>query len=208
MAAAPSVRPVTLWDPVVRLTHWSIAIVVLLNAVLTKGGGTWHVWIGWAGLGLLILRLLWGLIGPTEARFSAFPPNPLAAVRHLAQLAAGKPSEHPSHNPAGALMAYALWATLGALTLTGLVMTGGKTPMQLDEIRASVAKGDWSVLVEEGGDDEGERDEGLGKMVEEVHEVAGNLILALAFLHVAGVFLESRALRRNLVKPMLLGQRR
>jgi cytochrome b len=207
--AAPSVsaleKPVTLWDPIVRLTHWSIAVIVLLNAVLTEGGSTIHIWAGWAGLGLLLLRLIWGLLGPTEARFSAFPPNPLGALSHLSALLAGRVREHPTHNPAGALMAYALWATLAVLTATGLVMTGGQTPMQMDEIRASVAEGDWSVLVEEGETDD--EDDGLSEVAEEVHEVAGNLILVLVLLHVVGVVVESRALRRNLVRPMLFGPR-
>ncbi len=208
--AAPSTvtqaKPVTLWDPIVRLTHWSIAVVVLLNAVLTEGGSAIHVWAGWAGLGVLLLRLIWGLLGPSEARFSAFPPNPVAAVSHLSALLTGRVREHPSHNPAGALMAYALWATLAVLMATGLVITGGKTPMQMDDIRASVAEGDWSVLVEE--DESGEKDEGGNEVAEEVHEVAGNLILFLVLLHVAGVVVESRALRRNLVRPMLFGSRK
>lgn len=205
-AAAP-VKPVTLWDPVVRLTHWALAVVVLLNAVLTEGGSTWHVWAGWLGLGALALRLLWGLVGTAEARFSAFPPSPTGVLSHLADLIGGRAREYPSHNPAGAAMAYALWATLGLLTLSGLYMTGGKTPMQLDEIRSSVAEGDWSVLVEDNDVGEKADAEGLGEAVEEMHEVLGNLVIFLALLHVGGVILESRALRRNLVKPMLFGPR-
>ena len=54
---------------------------------------------------------------------------------------------------------------------------------------------------------DGPEDEGLGDVMEEVHEVAGNLILFLVLLHVGGVVVESRALRRNLVKPMLFGPR-
>jgi cytochrome b len=52
-----------------------------------------------------------------------------------------------------------------------------------------------------------ERDDGLGEVAEEMHEVAGNLILILVLLHVAGVAVESRALRRNLLRPMLFGPR-
>lgn len=206
--AAPFAKPVTLWDPIVRLTHWSIALVVLLNAILTEGGSALHMWAGWVGMAFLILRLIWGFVGPQEARFSAFPPNPRATLSHLADLLAGRPKTYVSHNPAGAAMAYALWGTLAVLTVTGLVMTGGKTPMQMDEIRASVAEGDWSVLVD--SDDEGENaNEGpWSEVSEEVHEVAGNLILLLAVLHVAGVFIESRAMRRNLLKPMLTGSRK
>ena len=198
--------PVSLWDPVVRLTHWAIAAVVLANAVLTEGGSAIHLWAGWAGLGFLALRLIWGLLGPDEARFSAFPPKPLGALAHLAALARGKVRDQRGHNPAGAMMAYALWATLAVLMVSGLVMTGGKTPMQIGDLRAQVAAGDWSVLVDD--DANGDDDSPLFEAFEEVHEVAGNLILALVLLHLAGVALESRALRRNLVRPMLFGARK
>lgn len=106
-------------------------------------------------------------------------------------------------------MAYALWATLAVLTATGLVMTGGQTPMEMETIRAAVRAGDWSVLVEE-GEDRGSDGawEDWKEMAEEVHEVSANLILILALLHVAGVAVESRVLRRNLLKAMLFGTRR
>jgi cytochrome b len=195
----------TLWDPVVRLTHWGIAVAVLLNALVTDGGSLAHVSLGWMGMALLLLRLIWGVLGPFEARFSAFPPNPAAALRHLGALAGGRPREHRSHNPAGAIMAYGLWATLAAVIVTGLVMTGGATPMQVAQDKAAVASGDWSALIK-AGDSSDEDDTSLRHTAEEIHEMAANLLLLLAVLHVAGVFVESRALRRNLVAPMLVGK--
>jgi cytochrome b len=50
--------------------------------------------------------------------------------------------------------------------------------------------------------EEGEEDERL----EHFHEIAANLLLVLAALHVAGVALESRLAGRNLVWPMLSGK--
>lgn len=207
-AKAASERHVTLWDPVVRITHWGIAIVVLGNALVTKGGSLVHVSLGWAGMALLILRLIWGALGPAEARFSAFPPSPLAALRHMAQLVSGAVRETPSHNPAGAMMAYAIWASLAVVTVTGLVLTGGATPMQIANDQAAVASGDWSALIKESDDgaSDGEDETGLRHTAEEVHQMAANLLLLLAVLHVGGVFVEGRALRRNLVAPMVLGQ--
>lgn len=207
--AAPSrfgARPPALWDPVVRITHWGIAIAVLANAVVTEGGSTWHVLLGWIGMSLLALRVVWGLVGAAEARFSAFPPRPLAAISHLRRLASGRAPHYPSHNPAGALMAYALWAAIAVTTVTGLIMTGGATPMQVAADRAAVDSGDWSALVKEDGGD-GEEEGGFRDLAEEVHEVTANLILFLVVLHVAGVAIESRATRRNLVAPMLTGSR-
>ncbi|ETX11983.1 cytochrome B561 [Roseivivax halodurans JCM 10272] len=196
------------WDPVVRLTHWSIAAAVIANGLLTKPGGTIHIWIGWAAMAVLALRLVWGLIGPAEARFASFLPDPRAAVSHLALLLRGRPREHSSHNPAGAIMAYALWACLAVVIGTGLVMTGGKSPITIAEEKTAVAAGDWSVLVTEGADGRHGDDEGLGDVAEEVHEVMANLMLLLALLHVAGVAVESRALGRNLVRGMVTGRRR
>lgn len=203
-----SAEPPRLWDPVIRLSHWSIAALVLLNAVLTRGGSPLHIWAGWAGLAILALRLLWGIVGPAEARFSAFPPNPAAAFRHLTQLLRGRPDPYPSHNPAGALMVYALWGLLALTIATGLVMTGGRTPMQASADQAAVDSGDWAALVKDGESGEDEADnEGFKEAAEEVHEVAANLILVLALLHVAGVFVEGRAMGRNLLRPMVLGDK-
>jgi cytochrome b len=187
-----------------RLAHWGIAAVVLANYAFTKEGGSVHIALGWAGMALLLLRLIWGFVGPREARFASFPPNPMAALRHLGGLLRGKAPQYPSHNPAGALMAYALWACLAVLMLTGLGMSG-LSPFAQADLEAAVAEGDWSVLVEEDGDAEGESP--YGDVLEEVHEVAANLILILAVLHVAGVAVESRALRRNLLAPMLITRR-
>lgn len=193
------------WDPLVRITHWTVVAGVLANALITKPGGITHVWIGWTILGLLLLRFAWGLLGPAEARFSAFPPDPRGALSHLAGLMRGTPREHGTHNPAGALMAYALWACLAVVTATGLFMTGGQSPVAIAAQKTAVASGDWSVLVSGA---QTRKDEGLKDAAEEVHEVAANLILLLAALHVAGVAAESRALGRNLVRPMLMGPRR
>jgi cytochrome b len=192
------------WDPLLRLAHWGIAGVVIANYAFTKEGGSVHIALGWAGMALLLLRLIWGFVGPREARFASFPPNPMAALRHLGGLLRGKAPPYPSHNPAGALMAYALWACLGVITLTGLGMSG-ISPFAQADLEAAVAEGDWSVLVEDDGEAEGES--AYGDVLEEVHEVAANLILILAVLHVAGVAVESRAMRRNLLAPMLITRR-
>ena len=85
------------------------------------------------------------------------------------------------------------------------MLTGGATPMQVAAEKAAVASGDWSALIGESDGESSDEDKGLRHTAEEVHEVAANLLLFLAALHVAGVVLESRAMRRNLVKPMLLG---
>ncbi|MCB2135181.1 MAG: cytochrome b/b6 domain-containing protein [Rhodobacteraceae bacterium] len=209
-------EPPALWDLVVRSSHWIIAVVVIGNAVFTGGGSTVHVWLGWIGMTALALRLLWGLVGPAEARFAAFPPRPRAAVLHLRDLARRTPGEYPSHNPAGAVMVYALWSTLAAVILAGLVMTSGATPMEVARQKAAVAAGDWAALIVDSDDAADGSDAAASgilsretkKAVKELHEMGGNLLLLLAVLHVGGVLAESLVLKRNLVKPMLTGDTR
>ncbi|MGL4309094.1 MAG: cytochrome b/b6 domain-containing protein [Paracoccaceae bacterium] len=203
--------PPLLWDPVIRITHWAIAVIVLLNAVLTDGGSLVHVSAGWLGISFLVLRLVWGFTGPAEARFSSFPPNPGAALAHLRDLTQGSVREYRSHNPAGAMMVYALWTLLLVVTMTGLVMTSGKTPLTIAAEKAAVEQGDWSALVKQGEtEQDGDEDGGNanpGHLAEEVHEVAANLILFLVVLHVVGVVVESHVMRRNLIAAMMTGAR-
>ena len=196
--AGGAVAPPSLWDPVVRVSHWGIALAVLLNALLTEGGSLIHIWIGWTALALLAIRMIWGFVGPREARFAAFPPSPSGALSHLKDLVAWRPKHYASHNPAGAMMAYVMWAALAVVIGTGIAMTG-TGPFGAMERKAAVETEDWSTL------DLGESKGEAGEALKEVHEVAGNLLLILAALHVGGVVIESRAMRRNLVRPMLGG---
>jgi len=200
--AAPAPR--RQWDPLVRVTHWGVAAAVLLNGLLTEEGGPIHVWVGYAALAILALRLLWGLIGPGEARFSAFPPNLVAARAHLAGMVAGTHRSYRSHNPLGALMVYALWASLATVTVSGVAMVG--SPLAAYE--AEQARHAPSVVDRErdaGSDEHGADHE--ENVLEEIHEIAANLLLVLAAFHVGGVALESRLSGRNLVREMLTGER-
>jgi cytochrome b len=121
-ADAAPVGALRVWDPVVRLTHWSIAAAVLLNGLLIDEDAATHVWIGYAAFGVLGLRLAWGLIGPETARFTAFPPSLSAAAAHVSATLAGRPQPPArSHNPLGALMVYALWGLLLAVSVTGVM---------------------------------------------------------------------------------------
>jgi cytochrome b len=123
--APDGVTSVKVWDPVVRITHWGVAAAVLGCSFLFEpegNGADLHQLFGYVGVGLVVLRLVWGLVGPRHARLSSFPPNPMAALRHLTDLHRGRRHVHLSHNPAGALMVYNLWASVIAMGVTGYMM--------------------------------------------------------------------------------------
>lgn len=118
-----SARDIAVWDPLVRLIHWSLALTVLLNGAVVDDESLAHEWIGYVALALVGLRLIWAVMGPKHARFSAFPPNPRRAIRYLRAALRGDRSVHLSHNPLGALMVYNIWLTVIVLGVTGYMMT-------------------------------------------------------------------------------------
>jgi len=118
-----SAREVAVWDPLVRLIHWSLALTILLNGTFVEEESQTHEWIGYVALGLVGIRLVWALIGPKHARFSAFPPSPARAVHHLRAMLSGDKAVHLSHNPLGALMVYNIWVSVIAIGITGYMMT-------------------------------------------------------------------------------------
>jgi len=118
-----SVREVAVWDPLVRLIHWSLALMILLNGAFVEEESKTHEWIGYVALCLVGLRLIWGFMGPRHVRFSAFPPSPRRAFRYLRAVREGDQSVHLSHNPLGALMVYNIWLSVIAIGMTGYMMT-------------------------------------------------------------------------------------
>lgn len=190
------------WDPIVRITHWGIVLAVIGNALLTEGGSGVHVWIGYALAALLALRLLWGVIGPAEARFSAFPPSLRRALEHIREIRSGRKVPYRSHNPLGALMVYAVWACLGVIVATGIAMAGPPPANPLaPRTHAERAQGDETARAS--GEDEDEAGEREESPIAELHETAAYLLYLLIALHLMGVVFETRRSGRQIVGAML-----
>ena len=80
--------PVYVWDPFVRVFHWSLVACVFLNFLVEEGEAP-HQWIGYAASALVAARIVWGFVGSRYARFSDFFPTPTRLRQHLAALLAG-----------------------------------------------------------------------------------------------------------------------
>lgn len=203
------------WDPVVRLTHWSVVAAVIANALITEEGSASHIWVGYALAAILALRLIWGFIGPSEARFTAFAPSPRRVIAHLRDIAAGRVVRHASHNPLGALMVYAIWSTLGVIIVSGVIMAGVPAPARVGgtERSPTVAAAPIDDARDEPagkighGEDEGEEGDREDEPLAEIHESAVNLLYGLIALHIAGVLFETRRGGRHIVMAMLPGRR-
>lgn len=136
---------VKVWDPLVRLLHWSLVLCFSANAILTDPEGKPHQIVGYMILGLLALRILWGFVGTEYARFASFPPSPGAAIGQARDMIRWKRRAHAGHSPLGALMIYNLIATLAVIILSGWMMTtnrwfGMEWVEELHEIAVSWAE--------------------------------------------------------------------
>jgi len=107
------------WDIIVRLTHWTVAALFLANYIVTKPGGETHEWVGYIVLFALAIRLLWGLVVNSPARLSSFKPSVPQAITHLKEVLQTKSDEHQGHNPAGAVMIWAMWICLIVTAVSG-----------------------------------------------------------------------------------------
>jgi cytochrome b len=96
---------VLVWDLPTRIGHWLLAGGFVL-AWITGESEEWrliHVLAGGTVVGVVLFRLLWGLIGTRYALFADFVWNPSAAWAYLKSLLGPKPEHHMGHNPAGGL---------------------------------------------------------------------------------------------------------
>jgi len=111
------------WDPFIRIFHWSLVAGFAANALIVDDDSKLHEWIGYAVLGLVVLRVVWGLIGPATARFASFAPAWGDVTGQLTEIATHRRHAHLGHSPLGALMVFNLLATMIAIGVTGHMMT-------------------------------------------------------------------------------------
>ena len=119
---------IRVWDLPVRLVHWLIASLFVAQIVTGKLGGalmTWHAWIGYTILTLVLFRILWGFAGGVHARFASFMAGPAAAFRFASLLFSRRPSPYIGHNPLGGWSAVAMIALLAAQAIAGLFANDG-----------------------------------------------------------------------------------
>src|SRR5579863_5772470 len=126
MAVGPEgaqARHVRVWDPLVRLFHWSLALSFAVAWFSAKTWSDLHVWAGYAAGSLIGVRLLWGVVGTRYARFSQFVRSPLSVLAYLKAIAQGGEARHIGHNPAGGAMVVALLVAIGATAVSGWALT-------------------------------------------------------------------------------------
>lgn len=114
---------IKVWDPLVRLFHWSLVAGYAIAWLTAEELDTVHEWAGYVVAGLLGFRILWGLVGPKYARFGQFLRSPAAVVQYVRAMIRGEEQRYVGHNPVGGVMVISLILALAGASLTGWMAT-------------------------------------------------------------------------------------
>jgi cytochrome b len=180
---------VKIWDPVTRLWHWVLAIVVMLGWSFGKFMSfstiQWHFYCGYTIIGLLIFRYLWGFAGPAPVRYRALLPTPTRTFAYLKEFGKRNPSGSPGHNPLGSLSIIAMMLLLTAQATSGLFIVS-------DDFFESAP---LAHLVSDA----------VSNRLTWWHKLISKFILVVVGLHVIAIFYYLLWKKENLIKPMITG---
>ena len=122
-SAAREERTVRVWDPLVRLFHWALVAAFAAAWVTADEWERAHEIVGYAVIGLVAFRLVWGVVGTRYARFTDFVRGPREVIGYLEDAAAHRAPRYLGHNPAGGAMIVALLVMLVVVGATGYLLT-------------------------------------------------------------------------------------
>jgi cytochrome b len=181
---------IKVWDLPVRLFHWALVLLLVLQLVSGKIGGdlmAWHIYSGYGVLVLVIFRILWGFAGSTHARFASFLAGPAATLRFASRLFSREAVPQVGHNPLGGWMVIALIVSLALQAASGLFSNDGAD-----------AKGPLAARVSL------EVSNGMS----EFHRWNLKVLLVLTGLHIAAVLFHWFVKKDNLIGAMFTGVKR
>jgi len=185
-----STVPVRVWDLPTRLFHWVLALSVAASIGTAKIGGAamvWHFRLGYLAVGLLLFRVIWGLVGGRWSRFASFLYAPGRVWAYLRGQRDPVGRDEVGHSPLGALSVWALLGLLAAQVGSGLFAD--------DEI-ANVGPLNRFVSGR------------TAQLLTGWHkEIGESVLIALLVLHVAAVLFYRWWRRQDLVTPMITGDK-
>ncbi|MFY8094349.1 MAG: cytochrome b/b6 domain-containing protein [Niveispirillum sp.] len=180
-------RKILVWDLPTRLFHWLLVICIAGSWISAEiNEFDWHLRFGYATLGLVLFRILWGLVGSETARFVSFVRGPKAILHHIAELRQpGRLTPHVGHNALGALAVLGLLTVVGVQAVSGLFTSDGiltDGPL-VDRVSGATAS-----------------------LLRTIHMNNFNILLALAGLHIVAILSYALLKRLDLVRPMVTGR--
>jgi len=186
----PGLKAVRVWDLPTRLFHWSLVLCFVGSIASVKIGGNamlWHLRFGYAVFALLAFRLAWGFVGGRWSRFASFLYSPATVLRYLRRQARSDEHLDVGHTPLGSASVFAMLLFLSAQVASGLFAD--------DEIATT---GPLNKFVSRA----------TGLLLTGYHKHIGQWVLiGLVLLHVAAILTYWLRMRRDLIGPMISGDK-
>ncbi|MCG8312722.1 MAG: cytochrome b/b6 domain-containing protein [Pseudomonadales bacterium] len=172
------------WDISTRLFHWLIvASFVISWSSFELGYMDVHAYSGYGMLGLLLFRIVWGVVGSPHSRFNDFVKGPGKTFQYLR----GKlKDESVGHNPLGAYSVIVLLVLLSIQCITGLFNS--------DEI---LFDGPYRSSI----------DTDLADSLSAIHGQLFYFILGFIGLHLSAVCYYDLVKKQGLVRAMIIGRK-
>jgi cytochrome b len=118
----PGKARVRVWDPLVRIFHWTVAGGVIANLTFLRHEEAPHIYVGYTVVAALVIRLGWGFVARGHARFASFVRGPRRLLGYFGAMMRHREPRYVGHNPAGAAMIVLLMALLAMVGTTGWMM--------------------------------------------------------------------------------------
>ena len=116
---ASTKNTIKVWDPVVRIGHWTLVLAFFTAYFTDDDFLDLHVWAGYVVGVVVCFRLIWGFVGTRHARFADFVKSPAAILRYMRDLKGKRSKGYIGHNPVGGAMIVALLLSLVVTVYSG-----------------------------------------------------------------------------------------
>jgi len=201
-------RKIKVWDIATRSFHWSLVVCFFVAYLTGDEENLLHIYSSYIIIALLAFRLVWGIIGPLNVRFSQFILGFKATFAYLHSILQGHPRYYLGHNPLGGWMILLLLVFLTLSSWTGLELYAKEGKGPLASIEASLLPTAQANGKKQESDRDARHDranEQGHEWLEELHEALANFTLLLVFVHIGGVFVSGWLHKENLVRTMWTG---
>ena len=186
--SASGVARSRVWDLPTRLMHW---VLVAAIAVCWWTGMhnelEYHLYSGYVALWIILMRLYWGLVGSSTARFVNFVRGPKAVLDYARTLHRRDTPPTHGHNALGAISVLAMLGLVLAVVVLGLFA------VDVDGLYSGPLSSYVSFR--------------QGRHLAHLHYDLFNILLWVIGLHLLAVVFYYVHKRHNLVFPMISGTR-
>lgn len=123
VAVSQSQRMIPVWDAAVRLLHWTLVLTVVSAWLTRHSPGSWHEWLGYTTLAIVVMRTIWGFTGSRHARFNDFIRSASVTAAYARDVFSGREARFVGHNPLGGWMVLILLTMVALVGVTGWLYT-------------------------------------------------------------------------------------